>query len=108
MTQLTPKQIVAELDRFIIGQIQAKKAVSIASVCVVISSSIATFLLVVGIDVDVPNTFGYISMPLLLSSAPFSVIGSLVAVRYLGVISPVLLKRLFIILMFVSAVVMAL
>lgn len=30
MTQLTPKQIVAELDRFIVGQIQAKKAVSIA------------------------------------------------------------------------------
>jgi len=30
MTQLTPKQIVAELDRFIVGQNQAKKAVSIA------------------------------------------------------------------------------
>jgi uncharacterized membrane protein YfcA len=75
---------------------------------VVISSSIATFLLVVGIDVDVPNTYGYVSLPLLLSSAPFSVIGSLIAVRYLGVISPVLLKRLFIILMFVSAVIMAL
>ena len=30
MTQLTPKQIVAELDRFIVGQTQAKKAVSIA------------------------------------------------------------------------------
>ena len=88
--------------------IDIKKAVSIASICVVISSSIATFLLVVGIDVDVPNTYGYVSLPLLLSSAPFSVIGSLIAVRYLGVISPVLLKRLFIILMFVSAVIMAL
>jgi ATP-dependent HslUV protease ATP-binding subunit HslU len=30
MTQMTPKQIVAELDRFIVGQNQAKKAVSIA------------------------------------------------------------------------------
>ena len=30
MTQLTPKQIVAELDRYIIGQNQAKKAVAIA------------------------------------------------------------------------------
>jgi len=30
MTSLTPRQIVAELDRFIIGQKQAKKAVSIA------------------------------------------------------------------------------
>ncbi|MGQ4002494.1 sulfite exporter TauE/SafE family protein [Francisellaceae bacterium CB300] len=88
--------------------VDIKKAVSIASVCVVISSSIATFMLVYGVSVDVPQTFGYVSMPLLLSSAPFSVIGSLLAVRYLGVISPVLLKRLFIILMFVSAIVMVL
>ena len=78
------------------------------SICVVISSSIATFLLVVGIDVDVPNTYGYVSILLLLSSAPFSVIGSLIAVKYLGVITPKLLKQLFIALMFVSAIVMAL
>lgn len=88
--------------------VDINKAVSIASVCVVISSSIATFMLVYGINVNIPQTFGYISLPLLLSSAPFSVLGSLLAVRYLGVISPVLLKRLFIILMFVSAIVMAL
>ncbi len=30
MSQLTPKQIVAELDRYIIGQDDAKKAVAIA------------------------------------------------------------------------------
>ena len=30
MTELTPKQIVAELDRYIVGQNHAKKAVSIA------------------------------------------------------------------------------
>ena len=93
---------------FIKVGIDIKKAVSIASICVVISSSIATFLLVVGIDVDVPNTYGYVSIPLLLSSAPFSVIGSLIAVKYLGVITPKLLKQLLIALMFVSAIVMAL
>ena len=88
--------------------VDIKKAVSIASLCVVINSSIATFMLVYGINVNIPQTFGYISLPLLLSSAPFSVLGSLLAVKYLGGISPVLLKRLFIILMFVSAIVMAL
>lgn len=88
--------------------IDIKKAVSIASVCVVISSSIASFMFVYGVSVDVPQTIGYVSIPLLLSSAPFYVIGSLLAVRYLGVISPVLLKRLFTILMFVSAIVMVL
>ena len=30
MEQLTPKQIVAELDKYIIGQKDAKKAVAIA------------------------------------------------------------------------------
>ncbi|MBW2086092.1 MAG: HslU--HslV peptidase ATPase subunit, partial [Deltaproteobacteria bacterium] len=30
MEQLTPKEIVAELDRFIIGQNEAKRAVAIA------------------------------------------------------------------------------
>ena len=30
MTQLTPKQIVKELDRYIIGQNKAKKAVAVA------------------------------------------------------------------------------
>ncbi|QLE79979.1 sulfite exporter TauE/SafE family protein [Francisella sp. Scap27] len=88
--------------------VEIRKAISIASVCVVINSTIATFMLVYGIKVNIPQTFGYISLPLLLSSAPFSIIGSLLAVRYLGVISPVLLKRLFIVLMFVSAVIMAL
>ena len=30
MTELTPREIVSELDKFIIGQNSAKKAVSIA------------------------------------------------------------------------------
>ena len=30
MTQLTPREIVSELDRFIIGQHKAKRAVSVA------------------------------------------------------------------------------
>lgn len=93
---------------FIKTGIEIKKAVSIASICVLISSSIATTMLIYGVNIDVANTFGYVSIPLLLSSAPFSVLGSLLAVRYLGVISPILLKRLFIVLMFVSAIVMAL
>lgn len=88
--------------------VDIKKAISIASVCVLISSSIATTMLVYGVNVDVPNTYGYLSMPLLLSAIPFSVIGSLLAVKYLGIISPKLLKILFIALMFVSAVVMVL
>ncbi len=32
MKQMTPKQIVKELDRYIIGQTNAKKAVAIASI----------------------------------------------------------------------------
>ncbi|QIV94174.1 sulfite exporter TauE/SafE family protein [Allofrancisella frigidaquae] len=93
---------------FIKMGVDIKKAISIASVCVVISSSIATVMLVYGINVDVPNTFGYLSIPLLLSAIPFSVVGSLLAVKYLGIISPRLLKMLFIALMFISAVVMVL
>ena len=30
MEELTPSQVVAELDRYIVGQIEAKKAVAIA------------------------------------------------------------------------------
>lgn len=86
--------------------VDIKKAISIASVCVVISSSIATIMLVYGISVNVPNTFGYLSIPLLLSAIPFSIVGSLLAVKYLGIISPKLLKVLFIALMFISAIVM--
>ena len=69
-----------------------KKAIINISFCVLISSLIGTFLLVYGINIDIPNTFGYISVPILAASIPFSVIGSLLAVRYLGVISPKLLK----------------
>ena len=85
-----------------------KKAIINISFCVLISSLIGTFLLVYGINIDIPNTFGYISVPILAASIPFSVIGSLLAVRYLGVISPKLLKNMFIILMFISSVIMML
>ncbi|ABO47098.1 sulfite exporter TauE/SafE family protein [Francisella tularensis] len=83
-----------------------KKAIAITSVCVVINSSVATFVLTYGININVPLTFGYLSVPLLISSGLFALAGSLLAVNYLGIISPKLLKNLFITLMFVSAIVM--
>lgn len=85
-----------------------KKAIINISFCVLVSSLIGILLLVYGINIDIPNTFGYISVPILAASIPFSVIGSLLAVRYLGVISPKLLKNMFIILMFISSVIMML
>ncbi len=87
---------------------EIKKAISISSVCVMINSSIATVILIYCINTDVPNTYGYVSIPLLLSSAPFAFIGSIMAIKYLSVISPKVLKWLFIALMFVSALVMSL
>jgi len=87
---------------------ELKKAISIASVCVLIISSIATFVVIFGINIDVPNTYGYISIPMLITSGLFGVFGSLLGVRFLGFISPKILKVLFIALMFVSGVVMLL
>ncbi|API86215.1 sulfite exporter TauE/SafE family protein [Francisella uliginis] len=83
-----------------------KKAIAITSVCVFISAGIGTLMLTFGISVNVPSTLGYLSVPLLLSSVPFALLGSFMAVNYLGVISPKLLKSLFIVLMFVSGIIM--
>lgn len=83
-----------------------KKAIAITSVCVVINASVATFILIYGVNVNVPLTFGYLSIPLLISSGLFALAGSLLAVNYLGIISPKILKSLFITLMFVSGIVM--
>ncbi|ASG68669.1 hypothetical protein CDV26_09945 [Francisella halioticida] len=83
-----------------------KKAVAITSVCVFINALIATFVLTYGININVPSTFGYLNVPLLISSGLLSLIGSLLAVNYLGVISPKLLRSLFIVLMFVSGIIM--
>lgn len=93
---------------FIKVGIEIKKAISTASICVFINSVIATILLVYGINIDVPNTYGYISIPLLVSSAPLTIIGSLLAVKYLNIISPMLLRTLFIGIMFLSSIVMML
>ncbi|AIT09337.1 hypothetical protein LO80_04710 [Candidatus Francisella endociliophora] len=87
---------------------ELKKAISIASVCVLITSSLATVIVVFGVNIDVPNTYGYVSIPMLLASGIFGIIGSLLAVRFLGFISPKILKILFIVLMFVSGIVMLL
>ncbi|MBK2092461.1 sulfite exporter TauE/SafE family protein [Francisella philomiragia] len=83
-----------------------KKAIAITSICVLINSSIAAFVLTYGISVNVPSTLGYLNIPLLVSSGIFALAGSLLAVNYLGIISPKLLKNLFIVLMFVSGGVM--
>lgn len=83
-----------------------KKAIAITSVCVFITAGIGTLMLTLGVSVNVPSTLGYLSIPLLLSSIPFALLGSFMAVNYLGVISPKLLKSLFIILMFVSGIIM--
>lgn len=85
-----------------------KSAIANVSFCVLINSAIGASLLVYGVNIDVPNTLGYISVPLLLASIPFSIIGSLLAVNYLGIISPKLLKNMFIVLMFVSSIIMVL
>jgi uncharacterized membrane protein YfcA len=85
-----------------------KKAVANTSFCVLINASTGAILLTVGVNIDVPSTFGYISVPLLLSSIPFAIIGSLLAVKYLDVISTRFLHFLFIVLMFASAAIMLL
>jgi uncharacterized membrane protein YfcA len=83
-----------------------KKAISFTSFCVLINSTASSFILVYGINIDTPQTYGYMSIPLLVSSAPFAIIGSLVAVKFLGVLSHKTLHYLFITLMFVSAIIM--
>lgn len=87
---------------------ELKKAISVASVCVLITSSIATVIVVYGVNIDIPNTYGYLSIPMFLASGIFGIVGSLLAVRFLGFISPKILKILFIALMFVSGVIMLL
>ena len=83
-----------------------KKAISLTSFCVLINSISLSFLLVYGINIDVPKTYGYMSIPLLVSSAPFAIVGSLIAVKFLTILSHQILHRLFIALMFISAIIM--
>ncbi|APC96277.1 sulfite exporter TauE/SafE family protein [Francisella frigiditurris] len=82
---------------------EIKRAIAATSFCIFLKSMIAMIVLSYGAHTDVIDTVGYLNIPLLVSAVPFTVFGSLLAVRYLDVISPRILKELLILLMYTSS-----
>mgnify|MGYP006148831825 CR=1 FL=1 len=71
-----------------------------------IKSFVVVVVLSIGLHTNIPDTIGYVNIPLLLSAAPFTVIGSILAVKTLHMIPYKVLEIYMVVLMFVSAAVM--
>ena len=83
-----------------------KESIAATSVCIFIKSFVVVVVLSIGLHTNIPDTIGYVNIPLLLSAAPFTVIGSILAVKTLHMIPYKVLEIYMVVLMFVSAAVM--